>query len=213
MNLSSIEVILFDLGNVILPFTHYQIAEKLSQFSQRKEFQDPQRIFSYLFDFEEGSVNGYEVGKVSSIQFFKSLKEYLHLSLSFEEFIPIWNDIFTEDQGVSEIIRSLKGKKKLGLISNTNLLHFDYILSKFPVIRIFDKWILSHEVGFKKPDVHIFQKAMEWASVEPGKILLIDDMKKHVEVAVSLGMQGIHFISAQQLREELYIKLNLSNRY
>ncbi len=212
MSQSPIEVILFDLGNVILPFTHYQIAEKLSQFSQRKEFQDPQRIFSYLFDFEKGAVNGYEVGKVSSIQFFKSLKKYLHLSLSFKKFIPIWNDIFTEDQGVSEIIRSLKGKKKLGLISNTNPLHFDYILSKFPVIRIFDKWILSHEVGFKKPDVHIFQKAMEWASVEPGKILLIDDMKKHVEVAVSLGMQGIHFISANQLREELYIKLNLSNR-
>jgi FMN phosphatase YigB (HAD superfamily) len=204
---SSIEVILFDLGNVILPFTHYQIAEKLSYFSQRKEFQDPQRIFFYLFDFEKGAVNGYEVGKVSSIQFFKSLKKYLHLSLSFKKFIPIWNDIFTEDQGVSEIIRSLKGKKKLGLISNTNLLHFDYILSKFPVIRIFDKWILSHEVGFKKPAVEIFQKAIEWASVEPRKILLIDDMKKHVEVAVSLGMQGIHFISAQQLKEELYIKL------
>jgi putative hydrolase of the HAD superfamily len=204
---SSIEVILFDLGNVILPFSHYQIAEKLSYFSQRKEFQDPQRIFSYLFDFEKGSVNGYEVGKVSSIQFFKSLKEYLHLSLSFEDFIPIWNDIFTEDQEVSEIIRSLKGKKRLGLISNTNPLHFDYILSKFSVIHILDKWILSHEVGFKKPDVHIFQKAMEWASVEPRKILLIDDMKKHVEVAVSLGMQGIHFISAQKLKEELYIRL------
>jgi len=212
MSQSPIEVILFDLGNVILPFTHYQIAEKLSQFSQRKEFQDPQRIFSYLFDFEKGAVNGYEVGKVSSIQFFKSLKKYLHLSLSFKKFIPIWNDIFTEDQGVSEIIPSLKGKKKLGLISNTNPFHFDYILSKFPVIRIFDKWILSHEVGFKKPAVEIFQKAIEWASVEPGKILLIDDMKKHVDVAVSLGMQGIHFFSAQQLREELYIKLNLSNR-
>jgi glucose-1-phosphatase len=94
------------------------------------------------------------------------------------------------------------------LVSNTNPLHFDYILSKFSVIHIFDKWILSHEVGFKKPDVHIFQKAMEWASVEPGKILLIDDMKKHVEVAVSLGMKGIHFISAQQLKDELAIKLN-----
>ena len=204
---SPIEVILFDLGNVILPFDHYQIAEKLSYFSQRKKFQDPQRIFSYLFDFEKGAVNGYEVGKVSSIQFLKSLKEYLHLSLSFEEFIPIWNDIFIENKEVSEIIRSLKGKKRLGLISNTNPLHFDYILSKFSVIHIFDKWILSHEVGFKKPDVHIFQKAMEWASVEPGKILLIDDMKRHVEMAVSLGMQGTHFISAQKLKEELSIKL------
>lgn len=205
---SPIEVILFDLGNVILPFNHYQIAEKLSRFSQRKEFQDPQKIFSHLFDFEKGSVNGYEVGKVSSIQFFKSLKEYLHLSLSFEEFIPIWNDIFTENQEVSEIIRSLKGKKKLGLISNTNPLHFDYILSKFSVIHIFDKWILSHEVGFKKPAIEIFQKAIEWASVEPKKILFIDDMERHVEVAASLGMQGIHFISAPQLKQELLLKLD-----
>jgi len=204
----SIDVILFDLGNVILPFSHYQIAEKLSRFTQKKEFQDPQRIFSYLFDFEKGAVNGYEVGKVSSAEFFQSLKDLLHLSISFEEFVPIWNDIFIENQEVSEIIQSLKGKKRLGLISNTNSLHFDYILSKFPIIRVFDKWILSHEVGFKKPALEIFQRAIEWASVKSEKILLIDDTKGHVEVAVSLGMQGIHFISAQQLEKELSIIAN-----
>jgi len=208
MGQNPVEVVLFDLGNVILPFSHYQIAEKLSRFTQKKEFQDPQRIFSYLFDFEKGAVNGYEVGKISSTEFFHSLKDLLHLSISFEEFIPIWNDIFDENQEVSDIIRSLKGKKKLGLISNTNSLHFDYILSKFPIIRVFDKWILSHEVGFKKPAVEIFQRAIEWASVKTEKILLIDDTKGHVEVAVSLGMQGIHFISAQQLKEELSMKLN-----
>ena len=63
-----------------------------------------------------------------------------------------------------------------------------------------------------KSDVHlnieIFQKAMNWASVEPKKILFIDDIKGHVDVAVSLGMQGIHFVSAHQLKKELYIKLN-----
>jgi FMN phosphatase YigB (HAD superfamily) len=67
---------------------------------------------------------------------------------------------------------------------------------------------LSYEVGFKKPAVEIFQKAIEWASVEPKKILLIDDMKEHLEAAVSLGMQGIHFISAHQLKEELNSKLS-----
>jgi putative hydrolase of the HAD superfamily len=202
------KVIIYDLGNVILPFNHYRIAEKLSRFSQRKEFQDPPKIFSYLFDFEKGAVNGYEVGKVSSLEFFQSLKEFLQLSLSFEEFVPIWDDIFLENQEVSQIILSQKGRWKLGLLSNTNPLHFDYILSKFPIVRVFDQWILSHEVGFKKPAVGIYQKAIEWASVEPQKIIFIDDMEKHVEVAVSLGMQGIHFISAKQLKEELYIKLN-----
>jgi HAD superfamily hydrolase (TIGR01509 family) len=198
-----IEVILFDLGNVILPFNHYQIAEKLFRFSNGKGVKDPQSIFSYLFDLEKGAINGYETGRKSSQEFFQHLKKYLQLTLSFEEFMPIWNDIFWEDVGVSKIIRSLKGRKRLGLISNTNPLHFEYILRKFPIIRIFDKWILSHEVGFKKPDVRIFQKAMDWASVESKKILFIDDMKIHVETAISLGMQGIHFISADQLKKEL----------
>ena len=204
-----VEVILFDLGNVILPFNHFQIAEKLSPFVQRREFQDPQRIFSSLFDIEKGLINNFDVGKVSPQEFFQSVKESLDLSISFDEFTPIWNDIFLEDQEVSKIILSLKERVRLGLLSNTDPLHFHYILSKFPIMMAFDKWILSYEVGFKKPAIEIFQKAIEWASVEPQKILFIDDMKKHVDVAVSLGMQGIHFISAHQLKEELMSRLDL----
>jgi putative hydrolase of the HAD superfamily len=207
-NKKAIEVIFFDLGNVILPFSHYQIAEKLSRFSQKKEFQDPQKIFSYLFDFKKGKINDFDIGKVSPPEFFQSVKKHLDLSVTFDEFLPIWNDIFVEDREVSQIILSLKGRWRLGLLSNTDPLHFNYILSKFPVMMAFEKWILSYEVGYKKPVMEIFQKAIEWASVEPQKILFIDDTKEHIEAAVSLGIQCIHFISAQQLKETLSIKLN-----
>ena len=208
MTQSRIEVILFDLGNVILPFNHYQIAEKLSRFSQEEGFQDPERIFSYLFDFEKGLINGFDVGKVSPPEFFQSIKKKMDLSISFDEFLPIWNDIFVENRDVSKIILSLKKRARLGLLSNTDPLHFNFILSKFPIIQTFEKWILSYEVGFKKPDPRIFQKAIDWASVEPKKILLIDDTRKHVEAAVSLDMQVIHFVSAHQLEQELSTKLN-----
>jgi len=202
-----IEVILYDLGNVILPFNHYQIAEKLSRFSQKREARDPQEIFSYLFDFQDGIVNHFDVGQVSPQEFFQSIKDHLGLSLSFDEFIPIWTDIFSENVEVSQIILSQKGRWKLGLLSNTDPLHFHYILSKFSVMRAFDKWILSYEVGFKKPAVEIFQTAIAWASVEPQKILFIDDLKRHVEVAISSGMRGIHFLSAGQLKKELSLNL------
>ncbi len=211
MTQPSIEVIFFDLGNVILPFNHFQIAERLSQFSRRREFQDPKKIFSYLFDLREGTINGFDLGKVSSPEFFQAIKESLDLSISFDEFVPIWCNIFVEDQEVTRLILSLKRKWRLGLLSNTDPLHFNYIVSKFPVTRVFDKWIVSYEVGFKKPAIQIFQKAMEWASVKPEKILYIDDTKEYVEVAASLGIQSIHFVSASQLREELQTRLPMDD--
>ena len=207
MTQSPIDVILFDLGNVILPFNHHQIAEKLFRFTQKKEFQDPQKIFSYLFEYRDGIINDFDVGKISPPEFFQSVKTTLDLSISFDEFIPLWNNIFVEDREVSQIILSLKDKWRLGLLSNTDPLHFNHILSEFPIIQMFDKWILSYEVGFKKPAIEIFQKAIQWASVEPKKILFIDDIKKYVEVAISLGMHGIHFISSDQLKGELQKKL------
>jgi len=211
MTQSSIEVVFFDLGNVILPFNHFQIAEKLSQFSQRKEFQDPKKIFSYLFDFEKGAVNPFDLGKISPREFFQAIKEDLDLSLSFDEFVPIWCDIFEEDQEVTRVILSLKRKWRLGLLSNTDSLHFNYIFLKFSILRAFDKWVLSYEVGFKKPAIQIFQKAIEWASVKPEKILYIDDTKEYVDAAGSLGIQSIHFISAPQLKGELRTRLQIDD--
>ncbi len=203
-------MIFFDLGNVILPFNHYQIAERLSLYVKEKQLQSSPMIFSYLFDLKKGKINEFDTGKISPQEFFQSIKKDLGLSLSYDEFIPIWNDIFMEDPEVSKMIQSLKKRWRLGLLSNTDPLHVDYILSKFPILKAFEKRIFSYEVGFKKPAVEIFQKAIEWASVKPQKILFIDDIKEHIEVAVSLGMQGIHFVSAKQLRETLSLTLDPS---
>lgn len=69
MDQSPIDVVFFDLGNVILPFNHYPIGEKLSSHSWNNTHWTPMRIFSYLFDLESGAVNGYETGKVSTTEF------------------------------------------------------------------------------------------------------------------------------------------------
>ena len=207
-NHSLVKVILFDLGNVILPFDNHQIAGKLSRFSRLKKFQDPENIFSSLFDLEKGMINSFEEGKISPSGFFESVKRSFDLGISLAEFVPIWTDIFTENLEVSQIILSLKREYRLGLLSNTDPLHFPYILSKFPIVRLFERWILSYEVGFKKPAIEIFRKAIEWASVEPEKIIFIDDSDANIKAAVSVGIQGVHFISSDQLKEELKERLD-----
>jgi HAD superfamily hydrolase (TIGR01509 family) len=62
-------------------------------------------------------------------------------------------------------------------------------------------------VGVKKPDARIYRRAMEWASVRPEEILFIDDLEKNVHAAIALGMQGIQFVSAAQMREELSLTM------
>jgi HAD superfamily hydrolase (TIGR01509 family) len=211
MDQPAIEVLLFDLGNVILPFNHHQIAEKLAPYSSRHERPDPAAIFSYLFDLHQGLVNDFETGRLGSQAFFDSVRKAFDLELSFDRFVPIWNEIFSENHEVSALIRSLKGRRKLGLLSNTNALHFEFIRSRFRIVRSFDRWILSHEVGSKKPAPEIYREAIRWASVAPGKILFIDDTQRNIEGAAALGIQTIRFVSAQELKEELSARLPMAH--
>ncbi len=193
---------------MILNFNHFQIAEKLRPYARNEEYNDPERIFSDLFDLQRGMINPFDVGEISSEEFFEGVRNRFSLSISFETFCSIWNEIFEENRDVSQAIRALAGRWRLGLLSNTNPLHFAYILTRYPIVRVFEKWILSYEVGFKKPAAEIFQNALEWASVEPGETIFIDDLKIHIQAANALGMHGIHFTSSLQMKEELSKELN-----
>ena len=45
-------------------------------------------------------------------------------------FTNIWSDIFSPNPGIDEIINSLINKHKIGILSNTNEMHFQYIKNK-----------------------------------------------------------------------------------
>jgi putative hydrolase of the HAD superfamily len=195
-----IKLFVFDLGNVILPFEHHQIAVKLHDASLIKDRFTPDDIFRYLFDYQKGFVNAYEEGLISSRDFFKKLKERYKLELEPEDFKEIWNDIFEEDAGVSEIILYLKEKGyPIFLLSNTNELHFSYVMERYPIIHHFDEWILSFEVGAKKPQEKIYDVIFERRSLERHEVLYIDDIPDYIRAAAGYGIPGIVFREAADI--------------
>ncbi len=195
-----IKLFVFDLGNVILPFEHHQIAVKLHEASLIKDRFTPDDIFRYLFDHQKGFVNAYEEGLISSRDFFKKLKERYKLELEPEDFKEIWNDIFEEDAGVSEIILYLKEKGyPIFLLSNTNELHFSYVMERYPIIHHFDEWILSFEVGAKKPQEKIYDVIFERRSLERHEVLYIDDIPDYIRAAAGYGIPGIVFREAADI--------------
>ncbi len=195
-----IDLFVFDLGNVILPFEHRQIASKLWQRSRNSGKLTEEDIFRDLFDMENGTINRYEEGLSSSEEFFLEVRKRYGLALEFEEFGEIWNNIFWDNPEVNEIIMYLKAKGyPIFLLSNTNELHFSYVLDRYPIVHVFDEWILSFEVGAKKPHKRMYDAIFEKTDVEREKVLYIDDIDAYVSAARSYGIQGLVYKSPDDL--------------
>ena len=195
-----IDLFVFDLGKVILPFEHRQIASKLWQRSKNNRKFTEEEIFQDLFDLKNGTVNRYEEGLLSSEEFFLEVRKRYNLALEFEDFSEIWNNIFWDNPEVNDIIIYLKAKGyPIYLLSNTNELHFSYVIERFPIVHVLDEWILSFEVGAKKPDKRIYDAIFERTDVDRAKILYIDDIDAYVSAARSHGIQGLVYKSPDDL--------------
>lgn len=195
-----IELFVFDLGRVILPFEHRPIASKLWEKSRKRATLTPADIFNELFDLENGSVNRYEEGLSSSEEFFLEVRKRYDLVMEFEEFRDVWNNIFRGDPEVNEIIMYLKAKGyPIFLLSNTNELHFSHIIEQFPIVHLMDEWILSFEVGAKKPSKRIYDAIFEKTDVQGKNLLYVDDIDAYVAAAQSCGIQGMVYTSPADL--------------
>lgn len=195
-----IKLFVFDLGNVILPFEHRQIAVKLHEKSTEKEAFTPEQLFDVMFDLQNGLINPYEEGLMSSAEFLSNLKRQFRLDIDMNAFSNIWNPIFRDDPEVNKVIFYLKEKRyPLFLLSNTNELHFSYIMENYPIVHWFDEWLLSFEVGAKKPKQRIYDAIFEKIDVKPSEVFYVDDISKYVKTAQQLGLNGVVFRSAAQL--------------
>jgi putative hydrolase of the HAD superfamily len=73
----------------------------------------------------------------------------------------------------------------------------------YPLLRHFDDYVLSYEVGAAKPEAKIYQEAIARAQCDPEECFFTDDMAVNVEAARAHGMDAVQFLSAEQLEREL----------
>jgi putative hydrolase of the HAD superfamily len=193
-----IKTFIFDLGNVIVSFDHNKTAAGLANVcAQASDVIFGKAISSPL-------VREYNLGRISSEEFFDQVRRELDLRMSFAEFSAAWNCTFEMEPLISErFIKNLANKYKLLLLSDTNELHFDYIREHFPVLDHFDDFILSHKAGAAKPSPEIFQIAVEKSECLPEECFFIDDLALNVEGAKKFGINAFQFVSEVTLEEEL----------
>ncbi len=177
------KAILFDLGNVILDFDFTPAFRKLSGASRRSAAEIK------TFFLSSGLEALYDGGKISSRQFYAHVKKELKHGLDYAKFRKIWNEIFTLNREIADLIRRLHPHYRLVLISNTNEMHYEYIRLKYPVMRHFDRKILSFKEKIRKPDARIYRKAIKACRAVAGEIFYIDDREDLTEAASALGLK------------------------
>ncbi len=194
----NIKVIVFDLGNVLIPFDYSRIKVAMNKIDSGLGDRFLKRYYDN-YDVHRG----YERWQINNEEFIKILIEWSENKIPEEELKYIYADLFTEKEDVISLLPILKQKYKLVLLSNTNFIHQKYGWAKYDFLKYFDKLCLSHEVGAIKPEGKIYT-AVETFTKEPSEShFFIDDIAEYIEGAKNLGWNGIQFKNYDQLVDDL----------
>jgi len=107
------------------------------------------------------------------------------------------------DFEVVEFIKKLRADYPIGLISNAGAEYLRFLLKDNDLESLFDEILISAEVGMVKPEEKIFRLMLDKLKVHSSETIFIDDHKRNVDAAVSLGIHGIWYQGLEKLQNEL----------
>jgi putative hydrolase of the HAD superfamily len=194
-----IKAIIFDFGNVICRFTNEIYIKKIADLTGKTVEDIKNLVFknsNILIRFETGILSGQE--------FFEEISNLYGLKVSYEELKKIYSeDKFTPVEGMEKLIEELKGKYKIGLLSNTSSWDYDYILKDTPIVKTFNTITTSFGVKAMKPNPKIFEDALNKLKLRPEECIYTDDILEYVEAAKKIGMKAVQFTTIEKFESDL----------
>jgi glucose-1-phosphatase len=188
-----IKNIIFDLGGVIM---NIDFALTIKAFG-KLGFKD---FSQYLTQFTIAPfLKEYEIGNISHADFIKGVQALSTRELTEKEIVDAWNALLLDfpEERVA-LLKKLKNKYRLFLLSNTNELHHDEFQRRFrqltggPLEDIFEKTYYSHTARMRKPHAAIYQLVLDENGLVPAETLFVDDTASNMQGATETGLQTLH---------------------
>jgi HAD superfamily hydrolase (TIGR01509 family) len=192
--IQKIKNIIFDYGNVIFEIDFKKAQNALSQLG----IPDVESFFGHRGQSELFSQ--LETGAISAAQFRDGIREAAgKLDLTDEEIDAAWNSLLIGvPENVHEVLTEMKQKYRTFLLSNTNEIHYNYILKylkkEFELENndhLFEKAYYSQLMLLRKPHKEIFEKVITDNSLVPEETLFIDDSPQHLVGATEAGLKTL----------------------
>jgi putative hydrolase of the HAD superfamily len=102
-----------------------------------------------------------------------------------------------------ELLDTLKQTHALACLSNTNVVHWDRLTSRYGLRERFERCYVSHEIGLSKPDPRIFAHVAEDLGTQPHRITFFDDNTNIIAAANAFGFNAHQVNSPADIRAVL----------
>lgn len=197
-----VQFVYFDLGNVIVHFSHQQACQQLADLLEVETGQVCRLMF------ETDLNQRYDCGEVDSSGFHAEFSRLIDKISDRNDFFQAYNQIFVLNTPIVPLVVGLRqAGVRLGILSNTSPSHWEFLADKYTILNeYFDSVVLSYEVGACKPAESIYRRAIESAQTPPGRIFYMDDRPENVAGGVSCGMDAVLFTSVQEIRQQLLLR-------
>lgn len=152
----------------------------------------------YTQSAQDGLFDDFEKGFLSGEEFVERISKKFNVKPVHRDIEKAWNAMLLDFPGERlEMLRNLKNKYDLFLLSNTNEIHFNAFNRIFegsyeiPFDSLFKKDFYSHMLHMRKPDLEVFQYILDSQKLEKTELLFIDDSEQHVLAASQIGLNAI----------------------
>lgn len=195
---AGVEAVIFDLGRVLV-----QVDVRRGLFHRVVDLleADPEDVMERLK--ADPLFQEFNRGVLSPRAFHAAIAKATGLEIGFDDFARLWCDLFAPMPGMEALLGEVADRATVGLLSDTDPLHWAHIAGAYPWIGAIARPTLSYEVGALKPDPVIYRAAARAVGRPPARCLFVDDLPGNVAGARAVGMQAIRFTDAATLRPAL----------
>jgi putative hydrolase of the HAD superfamily len=164
-----------------------------------------------LNDRHKMSFDTYEEGKLDLDTYLNQVVFHQERHFSRDEFKKFMFNQSQPKEAMIKLVSGLKAKYDLEVaaISNEGRELTVYRIKQFNLKSFIDFFVSSCFVHFRKPDMDIYRMALDISQAEPARSVYIDDRELFVEIAQSLGLNGIRHTEVETTRQAL-TKLGLT---
>jgi HAD superfamily hydrolase (TIGR01549 family) len=193
-----IRTFLFDMGNVLVHFSHDRMCRQIGALCGRSAFELRERLMDsgWQWDFESG--------RISPDDFHQWFESTFKKKVDRHDLARAASDIFTLNEPIVPILDELKSRGyRLVLLSNTSVFHYEFVRKQFQVLDRFDDFVLSFEVQAMKPEPEIYQAALKKIGCDAPDCFYTDDIAQYVEKGRHHGLDAEIFTTVDSLKQQL----------